>query len=504
MERGRMGQWLNVMARLPSEHATFARRASIVLLIVQAAFCIAAASTLVMLHGDGAFFVYAIGTGHPWMVKWGALETRSAIYLLSVVPTQFLAETFQLTGREIAALNGFLFSAIPVAQLAVVLGLAWRRHPGLLIFPVAQYAFATGMGFGFPSEIMLAPGFFWICMFLLLRRPVPVVAFVLSYAGLVFCHELAIPAALVIGGFAWAQGRTYHKSLQRGVWIILACCASLVLAWLTVRLLGGGAGADWNAKYVFDPRRVFNNPTLWIIALTGLTIVCWSWRTQAKADAQTLLLVAGASLLGTMVLGHWLNFASGRYDSARTLIGLAMVTLGSGFSLTSLRRSSASDGPSNTVLISAMPIALTAALAINVGASAAFLFDWCKARQSFEQLSAHDLSTSAFKYITFDRARDLLTPRQVQANERMGFEWSWPFRSLILAEDYRPGFVIYSPPDISGVCHLLRATPRTGGSIPADAIQNLEAFSCAQPLPPAHIGLYERFMIWLRALFAFW
>lgn len=495
-----MRAWLDAIARIPGDQAVFARRASIILLVIEAALCLIAAFSLVMLHGDGAFFVYAIGTGDPWNLKWSLIEARAATYVLTVVPTWIITDTFSLAGRQTAFVNGLIFNVIPVLQFAVVIALAWRRYPGLLIFPLAQYAFATGMGFGFVSEMALAPGFFWICLFLLLRRPLPIVPFALSYAGLVFSHELAIPGALLIAAFAWWQARNEDTAFKRATLLVLAVCAALLVAWLSVRILAGGAGSDSNAKYVFDPRRLLNNPTLWLIAISTLAAGVWSWRTNAAADNRSLLLIAGASALAVVSLQYWLNFADGRYDSARTLMGGAMVLFGVGFSLARLRTQTTLEGPPDTVLRFATPVALAAALAINVAASAVFLRTWSAARDSFEDLAARDPTDPAFNYITFDQARSLMSPMQVRANERLGFEWSWPYRSLTLADSYTPRYVVYNPHDIAGICGHQRTSARQGGTIPVNAIDNLETFACAQPSPPPHFGLYARFMEWLRTL----
>jgi hypothetical protein len=497
-----MHPWLDAVARLPNDQAAFARRASVVLLALQAALCLIAAVNLVMLHGDGAFFVYAIGTGEPWSLKWSTIAARSSTYVLTVLPTWLIADALSLGGRAIAVVNGFLFNAIPVVQFAIVIALGWRRHPGLLLFPLAQYAFATGMGFGFVSEMTLAPGFFWICLFLLLYRPLPVVPFVLSFAGLVFSHELAMPGAVLIAAFAWAQASgTDDAAFKRATRVALAACAAILVAWLTVRLVAGGAGSDDNAKYVLDPRRLLNNPTLWLVTAATIATAAWSWRTKTIASNRTLILAAAAAVLAVAAFAPWLNFADGRYDSARTLMGAAMVIFGAAFAVACLRKPSTPEGQPDSILRSAVPVALTVALAINIAAGAAFLRTWRLARESFEDLAAQEPAGPVFKYITFDQARALMTPRQVRANEQLGFEWSWPYRSLVLADSYAPRYVIYNPHDINGLCKLQRQSARQGGTIPVSAIDNLQTFACAQPAPPPHFGIYARFMKWLHSLF---
>jgi len=49
------------------------------ILALQLALSAVAAATLVMLHGDGAFFVYAVSVGSPWLLKWRDIADRAAV-----------------------------------------------------------------------------------------------------------------------------------------------------------------------------------------------------------------------------------------------------------------------------------------------------------------------------------------------------------------------------------------------------------------------------------------
>jgi len=89
-----------------------------------------------MLNADGAYFVFALGSGDPWLLKWADLPTRISTYLFTVVPTECVLQIWKLTGSEIAVVNGLTFYGFQLIQFLIVVGLAWPRFSRLLIFPV--------------------------------------------------------------------------------------------------------------------------------------------------------------------------------------------------------------------------------------------------------------------------------------------------------------------------------------------------------------------------------
>jgi hypothetical protein len=142
-----------------------------------------------------------------------------------------------------------------------------------------------------------------------------------------FSHELAIPGALVVLAFSW-RGQRQMEPRRRLSSKPFACFAAVVLAiWLVVRLHGGGVAADPNAIYVFDPRRVLNDPTLWLIAAAILALGAIS-RAKFTKRRHFLWVIGLTCFFLTAMASLPLNFAQGRYDSARTLIAVWMVLLG--------------------------------------------------------------------------------------------------------------------------------------------------------------------------------
>ena len=162
--------WYSAPAAVADLSRQYTPAAAVALTVYLAVFALAAALTGLMLNADGAYFVFALGSGDPWLLKWADLPTRISTYLFTVVPTELVLQIWKLTGSEIAGVNALTFYGFQLIQFLIVVALAWPRHAQFLIFPVAQYAFSTLLGLGFPSEALLEPGFFWICAFCLLRR----------------------------------------------------------------------------------------------------------------------------------------------------------------------------------------------------------------------------------------------------------------------------------------------------------------------------------------------
>jgi hypothetical protein len=464
----------------------FIKKVSLALLAGQAFLCLGAVVTRVMLHGDGSYFAYAIAAGEPWELKWKDLVTRATTYVFTVVPTAFLSNTFGLSGEHIAAVNGLTFYGFQWIQYLIVVVLAWRQFPQLLIFPILQYGLSTGLGFGFPSEMLLAPGFFWICLFALIRKPVPWPLLYVAFAGLVFSHELAIPSALLVLAFSWRRQRQMEPS-QRFSLKLFACFGAVVLAlWLLIRLHGGGVGAESGAIYVFDPRRVLNDPTLWLIAAAILALGVTS-RAKFTESRHFLWVIGLTCFFLTAMASLPLDFAQGRY-SARTWMGVWMVLLGLIYVADQSRTICDRDesaAPSTFLTIPSFKIksVVIAILSINLAASSMFLHEWNAVVTAFSSVVNTDPGTGKIEIVTGDQLRTLLGPTGSKLNESMGYSWTWLYRSIVAAKDFRPGHVIVDPEEALAQCKALSLQTRAS-RIPADVIDTVSRFSCAQPPPP--------------------
>lgn len=479
---------------------TILRRFAAAILAIQALLCIGAIWTKIMLHGDGSFFVFAASVGLPWELKWSDIPARLAVYLLTAYPSYLASQVWSLSPLEITAVNGLLFYAIPIFQFALATFLMWRQYPQYLLFPIAQYCLTAVFGFGFPSEILLAPGFLWICCALLLRDGRDGVWFYVSLTALLLCHELALPAAVVIAWIAIRQRMsTSRRGIPIGSWIGLFVAFGTFLA---IRLVGGGAGSDENAIYVFDPRRNFNNPSLILsIAITALVLGWLHFFAPAKPRpghyvGLVLFAMAAPPLLS---LGPFdINFGQGRYESARAAIGLGMFLLALGFAAAI----GADKQPHHMRAPPRVIFLLCVMLAAGVSCASMFLYHWNVALHALEKIVEPSDGGSPPVYISYDDARKLMSPREASLNDQMGFLWVLPFRSAILADGAIPKRIVY---DVhSGWGHLcskqFSSLRQPVSAIPAQLTLSLSEFSCNHKPPPRSPVLKERFMAWLRGL----
>jgi hypothetical protein len=475
---------------------------AVALLAVQLAGSIAAAATDVMLHGDGSYFVYSLSAGEPWMLKWRDIATRATAYVTTVLPTALAALLLDLTPLEIGRLNGFIFYFIQALQFAIACALVWRSHPQYLIFPTAQYAFSTILGFGFPSEILLAPGFLWIALFLALKGRAVSIWFAICFVALVFSHELALPAALVAGYAGWRQAR--RRDCEAGRWwgrsfILLLILGAIAALW-AVRI-SGGAGTDHTAIYVFDPRRVLNNPTLHLMIAALFLYVLWMWRHPGPerlgtATTALLLAVAVAAPLVLRAFIPELNFSQGRYDSARTFTGGLMVVLASCFVLL-LENPVSTKAPGPPLWAKHMPLAIAVAAAIAVGSGAAFLYDWTLALRGWNRVVVTSQSTQSVQIIPYAQARRLMQPHEARINDRIGFHWVLPYRSVVLADGGNPSRIVFADFDYRDYCAKSPWIDRRHSKIPAAVLSRMRSFACTHQPPPPIDTISRRFSAYI-------
>jgi hypothetical protein len=435
-----------------------------------------------MLHGDGSYFVYAIAAGDPWQLKWKYLATRASVYVLTVVPTELLSNGLSLSGEQIAALNGAIFYGVQLGQYVVSLVLVWRQCPRLLIFPILQYGLSTGLGFGFPSEMLLAPGFFWICQLALSRASIrwPIVYF--AFAGLTFSHELALPSAVLVVAFAWYRHRRIGTPSLLELQLFSAFAVAMVAACILIWFEGGGDGAVQGAIYVFDPRRVLNNPTLWLIAIAVAAAVPISHARFAGRSYFPLVIGITFFVLAASI-GFALDYAPGRYDSARTLIGLWMPVLGLFHLLQYARPDPADVDASSAGKLLAGKIMIVAVLSVNLASSLVFLQEWNVALLAFRHAVNSDPGSGKMEIVSGERLKALIGPLGSELNERVGFTWTWPYRSIVVASGFRPGYVLVDQDQALAQCAALSLASPTS-RVPAAVAIPVSRFACVQPAPP--------------------
>jgi len=494
--KGRPFLWFqnHVSTIVESQDATTMRSLATGVTAIQLTVCLAAGLTQVMLYGDGAYFVYSLSVGQPWVLKWRDIAARATTYVLTVAPTMWIADKLDLSPLTIASLNGFVFYLVPLIQFAIACALVWRSHPKFLIFPVAQYALTSAMGFGYPSEILLSPGFLWIALFCILKNNAVGIAFFVSFLALVFSHELAVPAAIIVAYLAVEQVRSEDRTAGSH-WrfaIMLSVVVFAITALIVIRAAGGGVGSNSNAIYVIDPRRVFNNPTYWVLtAVLGVTILSAArfgmWWTSRTAFVAFIVTVAGLPFLLQSVFPS-LNFDHGRYDSARSIIGLMMLTLTFCFAAcaTAARaqlqnnQSSAASRPWARIA----PVVLASGMAVSVGSDAVFLRDWTIAQRGLANVVGTAQSGASQQFVSYVQARQSMRTDEARANDRMEFDWVLPFRSIVVANGKIPGRIVYGDADLHNFCELQKSATFKQAAVPLIVVENMQEFSCTHQGPP--------------------
>jgi len=461
---------------------SFIKVIALALLLGQTVLYIGSIFTHVMLHGDGSYFVYAIAAGDPWQLKWKYLATRASTYVLTVVPTELLSSGLSLSGEQIAALNGAIFYGVQLGQYIVLLLLAWRRFPGLLIFPILQYGLSTGLGFGFPSEMLLAPGFFWICQLALSRTPICWPIVYLAFAGLTFSHELALPSAVLVVAFAWYRRRQMGPPGLRELQLFSAFSVTMIAACVLIWFDGGGDGAVHGAIYVFDPRRVLNDPTLWLIVVAVMAAVPIS-HARVAGHSYFPIVIGIAFFVLAASIGFAFEYAQGRYDSARTLIGVWMPVLGLFHFLQYAKRSPADVDLASARKLLTGKIMIVAVLSVNLASSLVFLQDWSRALSAFRHVVNSDPGSGKTEIVSGERLKALIGPLGNELNESMGFTWTWPYRSIVVASGFRPSYVLVDPDEALAQCAPLSLVSPTS-RVPAAVTLQISRFACAQPAPP--------------------
>jgi hypothetical protein len=501
----RLGKFL--FRTVESLDAAAMRKLAIGLIALQLTICVLAALTRVMLQGDGAYFVYTLSVDQPWALEWQDLASRSSTYILTVVPTLWIADNFHLSPLSIASLNGFIFYLAPTILFAIGCSLIWKSHPKFLIFPIVQYATSSVMAFGFPSEIHIAPGFLWISLFLILKRQALSVWFFLSFVGLLFSHELAIPAAIIVAYLALMQARERDHEANSNrftaIAAILIICS--VAALFFIRSSAGPYGSSSNAIYVVDPRRILNNPTLWVLmaVLATISYVAQSRIWKINGVAATLVVASAFLPLLLEALFPNLNFTQGRYDSARSIIGLAMFLLALGFVLV---RSSENAGEPVLPLGDAavIPYALAAVIAAAAGSDALFLRDWTIALNGLDRVVTSGQQATSPEFISYDQAKELMLPNEARMNDRIDFYWALPFRSIVLANGQIPGRIVYGDADLHSVCDRQKRVAFKEAAVPLSVVERMQSFACTHDGPPEIVTISKRikeelFRIWAAA-----
>jgi uncharacterized membrane protein len=421
----------------------------------------------VMLYGDGAYFVFSIAAGNPWELKWKEIAARSTVYALTVVPTSWLQGIFHFEPGDLAIVNGVFYFLLPALQYAVACALVWRIRPELLSFLALQFALVLCLSFGFPTEIYLAPGFLWICLFLIATGRSGGLPFYCSYVALIFCHELTVFSAMLV---AWLSFRSAGGTSRYVRAAHVALLAAPIMVLMIVIALGGSEGSQGNLIYTIDPRLLFDNVMLWTLVAASLVLIWAPGRFAQRSRPFTVFAVA-ALVPALLWLLFDVNFGDGRY-AARSWVAGSMVLLAAIFVL-AFREGNASRlaGRSSFVL----DLALIAA-AIGVSSFMLFAFDFWKAERELMAIVSPVEQPVSPRYVPYASLRDELAAGSFRANDKIEFKWPLPYHVLLLSGRLFPKVLPYDRfTDYGQLCLKLGTASDT---IPRHSLDSLRSFAC--------------------------
>jgi len=455
---------------------------------MQAVLAVLGAAFLVMLFADGSYFSFVIAADQPWTLHWHRFPARATAFLFTAAPVWLANKLFHMQGIPLVRLYSFVFSLVILLQLIAVYKLAGKNHRNLLLFPLLGYVLGPALGYGFPSEMMLSPGFFWICLFLLIQDKSNLIYFYISETLLLFTHELSIILfSLIFVSYFYFINR---KNIIHIIYIV-----SLTCVWAYLKLSGSSSGGDGNIIYVLDPRRVLNNPTLWLVIL--LMGAGYFSARIGSARVRIATFLSSAILIFCIFIYAGFNFSNGRYDSARTVAAFANLALGIVFLLGQMekrRDASVLWRPVDRQRSERSSRFLAASSLIAVFLSSAiFLHQWNGIRDEVVESTNAGVGSGPLNMILFEDLPGSDKLRTALERWGPGTSWTWPYAGIMVAPDYRPAQIVLDRRSAFAFCERQRGV-RLGDGTRIDPLilAQIARFACSQPPPERHKGLLGR------------
>ena len=383
-----------------------------------AALVAAALVTDYLLYADGSYFVFALGSRHPWELLWGNFAHRLGAALLTGLPAGVAAEL----GAPIVVVSKLYqatFLLLPVLAFAAARRLEavgetrWHRWSILTMSTLGLIVF------GFPTETVVS----LVLVFPLMagiaapiERPARLVAVMALSAVFVFSHEVALlcaPAMLLALWRAWrrpGQDRRYLVALL--AWWIACWLAWWLIGWrivpsnpMTVPALAQNASA-------YSHLGQFTERPLFRVGLLGIALMCWfTWRPRGlrSRGVQVAVLAVAAASAAYCLPDTW----PGDHYDCRVAIAIALPVVAA----------IALYLPAPPLPLVGLALAFLAAHAIVAGHG---ILGWVTYRRTLTTQLAHHATYTADDWNAF--ARDAL-PSYAQ-----GFFWSWtePYLSTLL------------------------------------------------------------------------
>jgi len=282
-----------------------------------------------LLYADGAYFVFALASRHPWELLWGNFPHRLGPALLTGLPAYVAAE-LGAPIMVVSKLYQATFLLLPLLALAAARRLEAVGETRWHLWLILTMSTVGLIVFGFPTETIVS----LVLLFPLMagvaapiERPARLVTLMALSAVFVFSHEIAVlcaPAMLLALWRAWrrpGQDRRY----------LVALFSWWVVCWLAWWLLGSRfvpvnpmtvPAMAYNASAFSDLSQCAGRP-VFRAGLLGLALICWfAWRPR---DLQSRVVKAAVLAIAAATAAYCLpDTWPGDHYNCRIAIAMAM------------------------------------------------------------------------------------------------------------------------------------------------------------------------------------
>ena len=449
------------------------------------------------LYGDGSIFSYSVAVRSGWAYHFHNIADRLFVFAFSHLPAElYVGATGDARGG--IALYGLLFFAAPLIGLALTFFA--DRSLGRLIFACACLSTAClcPMVFGFPTEMWVAHSLFW-----------PALALV-HYAGRGLAGTAALFSALLALALTHEGAAVYACAIVvtvalRGFrdplfWRAAGALAAALAVWLAVKIALPPDGYYASiitavALNFIDVGNLLASTFFMLLfgALAAYAIVYLVLRlvTPAHAHIYAFAIVAFALAVYWLHFDHSLHTQNRYY--LRTAIFFITPVLGALAALTALRAEGRLRLPAAFLTRLADATAdrihafthgaaaragigaiLTLAL-VHAVETAKFVIVWNDYKAAVRTLATGDASDPALgdpRFVSSKRIDSELN--------RLGWQSTTHFLSILVAPDFRPSRLVIDPS--AGyfwlTCRLATASQQADLAIPAASRDLIRAYAC--------------------------
>jgi hypothetical protein len=440
-------------------------------------------------YGDGSIFSYAVAVRDAWAFHWHNIAGRLFVYLFCFVPAEaFVAWTGSAHGGIV--LYGFLFYAAQLLGLLATYA-ADRSHGRILFgYACASTACLCPLVFGAPTEMWMAHALFWPALALCHYAPKTITGTAtvfITLLALVLTHEGALVFAVFVAATVALRGWR-SAAFKRAVAALIAA----LLIWGVVKLMLPpdayfASVLTWAELNFISPGN-FDNPLGWLLigALLGYAICYFLFRLWMPKRAALCAGVVGALALAA----YWLWFDHALHTQNRYYMRTALLfgtpALGGLAVLYSLRAEDQLKLPiqilprimralASGTVAQAMIGAILLVLLVHTVETAKFASGWTRYKAAVRALATGTASDPA-----------LGNPRFVSSNRisadlnRLSWESTTQFLSVLVAPNFAPSRLVIGPPDqyVWLSCRTATANEQAQRAIPVESRRLIRIYAC--------------------------